>query len=846
MLTLHPINDINYYVQDDYYLNDKSSEGIWIGCGAEFLNLNNKPVGEEYHQLTRGYSPNGKVALCRQPGDDHKPGWDLTFSAPKSVSLAWAIADESLRKKISDAQLKAVRQAIQLLEKNAAYTRRGIDGRYRERTLGLMVAAFEHETSRALDAALHTHALALNLSPRQDESWGTILSRELYLWQKAAGAMYRAELSSQMKKLGFEIAPDRESFRLTIIPQHVCHDFSKRAQSINERLKECSATTSASRLGNSVKLTTRTSKQKIERETLLQKWKDELSSYGLNNKVLEVHLSARGKSSEAQALFEIPEIITALTDKTAVFRKQDIYQAIAERSQWNGESAAVVKQIAQSIFADEELISLGFDNKHNQLFSTKQMIRTETEVLEMAHLLAEKHNHVLQKKMVQEAISLHEEQCGYTLTTEQREGLYYVCCKGDFNILQGSAGAGKSSAMAVLSSAYSQQGLSVIGAAIAKKAADNLAEESNITSYTVAKLLSDVERGRNHFTKADVLVVDEAGQLGTKQLNKLLHLVKEHNMKIILVGEDKQLDAIELGGCLRFLSQKLSCSRIEKIKRQRESWARTAVMQLRDGQSSKALSSFQAKGLLNFAESSEDSQIQMINAWESYHRNNPNKSSLLLAQRWKDVVQLSTQMRTILQSQGKVSTEEVEVNCIASEHRCKQKFAVGDRIKMCKNDYKLSVSNGSMGQITTISKTNEDIVFTVLLDCGRTVSVSRNNYQNEEGLLPMVLGYALTVYASQGTTIDGDVFVYWTTGMDRANCYVAGSRHKDNCHWFFNNRELDLVADLSGSQPTTEMMRIQTIAQIMSSDRQKFMALEYLEYFSDKQLQLETQCRQQL
>nr|WP_070968161.1 MobF family relaxase [Vibrio sonorensis] len=150
MLTIHPINNINYYDQDDYYLNDASSKDLWIGCGAEYLNLSNKPVGEEYHHLARGYSPNGKTPLCKQAGDGHRPGWDLTFSAPKSVSLAWAMADEPLRKEISDAQLKAVRQAIQLLEKNAAYTRRGTNGKYRERTQALTVRALEHVTSRSL------------------------------------------------------------------------------------------------------------------------------------------------------------------------------------------------------------------------------------------------------------------------------------------------------------------------------------------------------------------------------------------------------------------------------------------------------------------------------------------------------------------------------------------------------------------------------------------------------------------------------------------------------------------------------------------------------------------------
>jgi ATP-dependent exoDNAse (exonuclease V) alpha subunit len=154
--------------------------------------------------------------------------------------------------------------------------------------------------------------------------------------------------------------------------------------------------------------------------------------------------------------------------------------------------------------------------------------------------------------------------------------------------------------MAALYSAYTDNGYSVIGVAIAKKAADNLTEESNIPSFTVAKLITDHQNGRNHFSNANVLVIDEAGQLGTKQLHELLQLASEHSVKVILVGEDKQLDAIEHGGCLRFLSQKLGCSRIEKIQRQRKEWARTAVMQLRDGKATQAMETFKQKGLLHF------------------------------------------------------------------------------------------------------------------------------------------------------------------------------------------------------------------------------------------------------
>jgi conjugative relaxase-like TrwC/TraI family protein len=125
MLTVHPINNIKYYVEDDYYLNDETPSGKWIGKGSICLALSNKTIGDEYHHIMKGLSPNSKEPLCSQIGGNHRSGWNLTFSAPKSVSIAWALSDEILRMKISDAQLTAVKQAISLLEDNAAFTRRG-------------------------------------------------------------------------------------------------------------------------------------------------------------------------------------------------------------------------------------------------------------------------------------------------------------------------------------------------------------------------------------------------------------------------------------------------------------------------------------------------------------------------------------------------------------------------------------------------------------------------------------------------------------------------------------------------------------------------------------------------
>jgi len=819
MLSVHAISHIGYYVDEDYYLADDKSAGIWIGKGAILLGIHNKEILGEYHNIMKGFDPSGKEPLCATPGETHQPGWDLTFSAPKSVSIVWAAADQTLREKISDAQLVAVKRAISFLENHAAFTRREHAGQRREQVDGLVVATFEHETSRDLDPQLHTHSLVANIAPLSDGGWGTIISRDLYLWQKAAGATYRAELAYQLNRLGLAVESDGASFCLSCVPDYISQHFSKRANAIAESLTQVSAASSASCIGDRVKLFTRRTKELVERSVLLERWQSELNGLGVTTDFIDSQRCHRLVGMRVSEQLCIEDVCSALTERVAVFRVQDLYQLIAEKLQSSCLPTMEIQNFAASVLADEELIPIGIDERHSQLFTTRQMLRVEQELVALATELFARNELKLTETIVQAAINLLEKGCGYALSQEQRAALMDVCCNGDLGILQGSAGAGKSSAMAALRHAYQSSGYAVIGATIAKRAADNLQEESGIPSFTIAKLLTDYERKRNHFSTADVLVIDEAGQIGTRELHKLLHLAVENNVKVILVGEDKQLDSIEHGGCLRYLSRRLNCSRIETIKRQRESWAREAVMQLRDGESEAALEAFRRRGLLNFCSDAHETKNSMVQAWNQFRLANPDKSNLLLAQKWADVNLLSDQVRKILQAEGSVDLNDVEVDCIVSEHRCRYKFAAGDRIKFCKNDYRLQVSNGTFGTIKHVKANDGRIDFGVDLDDGRYITFNDFDYKNEDGRLPIALGYALTVYASQGTTIDGDVFVYWTNGMDRANSYVAGSRHKDNCHWFFNNQEIRLLSD---------HYEMHSLAKAMSTDKKKKMAIEYI------------------
>mgnify|MGYP001030152780 CR=1 FL=1 len=830
MLSMNAINNLDYYsdlASEDYYVSGGEPAGIWTGLGARLLGLQGQVDTDDYRHVFRGYAPDGKP-LCETPGDKHRAGWDLTFSAPKSLSILWARAQPELRQQLQAAQLNAVQQALGFLEQHAAITRRGHAGRQQEPVIGLVAALFEHSTSRAQDPQLHTHCLVANAAPRSDGSWGTLESRHLFLWQKAAGAVYRATLANQLRALGFAIErPDGEAhFEVQGIPSSVCEYFSKRAQAIEAALDTVNVRSSASKVGDAIKLTTRTHKQRIDRPALFREWDKTLDELGFRAEHLQ------GLQDEHAAPFPSPlplvAIIEQVVKRQAVFRLQDLYTAVAVEAQWQHADRQAIEGAVQHLIEQQAVVALGRDEANNQLFSTPAMIAQERQLLQCADRLQQQAHYQLSERSILTAIEQQASHQGFALSDEQVEGVFSVCQSG-LDILQGAAGAGKSTAMQAVRLAYEAAGFSVHGATVARQAALQLEAETGITSGTLAKLLDELEHNRTSLANT-VLLVDEAGQLATPDLLRLMTAVHQADGKLILVGEQQQMGAITHGGSLRFLSQRQGCARIETIRRQYEPWAREAVRQLRAGDAMGALQAHQQRGLLHFANNSQAAREQLVQHWQQFRQQHPDKHTMILAQRWRDVKPLNVLVRQVYQAQGQVGQENLEADCVISNQVMRLQFSRGERVRFTRNDYRRNFTNGELGTIEQVEQLGSDIRFTVRCNDGRTVIFNQSEYCDEKGRLYLAQAYASTVYASQGSTVHGDVFVYYTSGMDRSASYVAGSRHKHACHWFMNREEMDALSGSRDNGATTDdTTRLQTLARCMSTNREHCLAVEYLE-----------------
>lgn len=226
-----------YYGQADDYYAGEGSEGAsgerqgsqYFGKGAEALGLTDGVNQEQLKALLEGRLPNGEqLGRVREGGEiEHKPGWDLTFSAPKSVSVLALVGGD---KSLMDAHKESVKAALAYAEANLIASREQKNGKSQQVETGNMVAAlFTHTTSRALDPQLHTHSVIINATARENGDWRSVESKPLYENSMLLGQIYRSELAMRAKELGYTIEVGKNgTFELAEVPESVLEVFSKR------------------------------------------------------------------------------------------------------------------------------------------------------------------------------------------------------------------------------------------------------------------------------------------------------------------------------------------------------------------------------------------------------------------------------------------------------------------------------------------------------------------------------------------------------------------------------------------------------------------------------------------
>ena len=365
--------------------------------------------------------------------------------------------------------------------------------------------------------------------------------------------------------------------------------------------------------------------------------------------------------------------------------------------------------------------------------------------------------------------------------TEQREAVRHVAGPAGIAVVSGAAGAGKSTMLEAARDAWERSGRRVIGAALAGKAVDGLAGSSGIASRTLSAWAHRWGKGEDRLGAGDVLVIDEAGMLGTAQLSSILREVERRGAKAVLVGDAEQLQAIGAGSPFRALADTCGAAPISEIRRQRAEWQRQASVLFAHHETERALRIHGDRGAIAWRSGEDGTAAALAAAYTAHVRDSPGESRLALAHRRADVHALNAAIRSGLQAAGLLAEGGTVLECAGGV----RSFTAGDRIAFLRNDGKVGVRNGSFGTVEAIGGTQVRVRLDG--DAG-TVTFDAAEFGDFDH------GYATTVHKSQGATVDRS-FVLAGPTMDRHLAYVAMTRHRNAVSL---HADSDVFGDLDG------------------------------------------------
>jgi ATP-dependent exoDNAse (exonuclease V) alpha subunit len=553
---------------------------------------------------------------------------------------------------------------------------------------------------------------------------------------------------------------------------------------------------------------------------------------------------AKNDKNEPRDPLEPGNILNDLTQQQSTFTKTDLEREVLKRmdASKNPFTQDDATELIRKVRALPQFVSLGKDRVDRPRFTSEDMLRTELNMRNVSDELFKQKLHAIPPAISQAAPRFKQ------LRPEQKAAYEHVISDRGLAMVVGFAGSGKSFMLGAAREAWEAQGYRVRGCALSSMAAKSLRDGSDIESRTLASTLfrlknAEVQnqqvRGmtaiidamspvgeiqKRHraklqaqrdrlavmansarLTSRDIVVLDEAAMVGSRQMNELLSAVKKAGAKAVLVGDAEQLQAIDAGGAFRALRDRHGAIEITEIRRQKEEWQKQASKDFAQSFTEDALGAYHQRGHIQQHDTHAEARKQMVDDWTESRRNSPTTTHLMMAFTRHDVHSLNLEARAAYRTEEKITGQDREVTTAQG----KRAFAPGDRIYFLKNELKLGVMNGSLGTLTGIKPTFAARGFdmTVKLDDGKTVTFKSGDYDH------IAHGYAATVHKAQGVTVDR-AMVLASRFMDRHAAYVGMSRHRERADLYFG---VDEFRNFNG------------LVRTLSRDRRKDTTLDYLD-----------------
>jgi conjugative relaxase-like TrwC/TraI family protein len=806
---------------DEYYTGAGEAAGQWTGTGSELLGLSAAVAGGDLRAVLAGLAPGTGLTPNGTRLAAHArrvPGFDLTFSVPKSVSVIYALGDPLVQASVVEACDAALVEALSWLEREACFVRRGTNNRkmaadpagFGTRRMiadGFVAAQFPHRTSRMGDPHLHWHVLVANTARGIDGRWTALDGTALYRAQRTVGVLFQTAMRREIsQRLGIEWGPTHsDSAEIAGIPTRVLREFSQRHDQIAEWLDHSGR--SGPVAARQALLETRTNKQTpVDFAIIEAEWHQRAQALGWGPAELEKLLATvpgppasgehdrwfirdatwhDGESTPAARAVSFDEwvdwlLTTRVTEKSGTFTRFDLTQAIAAVLPAGTTITAVETTVGQAL-ASPALVQVGgqwierrtTDAPGRVVADDRELLYTSRSLLAVEeHLLTQLADGTLCGAGILDTAAVEAAIAASTLGDDQATAIRVLTRAGDrVAVMVGRAGAGKTHTLGTLRAVYETAGWNVIGLAPSARAARELQDGTEITSTTIARHLVE----QRDITATTLIVVDEAAMAGTRDVAALVDQATRAGAKIVLVGDHHQLPEVAAGGAFRAALDTLH-GRVVELKvnrRQTHLWEQAALDQLRNGDVPTAFKAYLEHGRVVITDRPADLHAIVLADWNTTRTTG---TTLLLAGTRAEARLLNLHAREILADTGELDLDrQIEIGGRA--------FTIGDQIVLSRNHRRqhldsgetFAVDNGMRGTVTALSPEQ----MTILVTSGERVVIGRDYL--DAGWVDHA--YALTIHKAQGVTCD-HVLVVGPAGLYREGAYVALSRARETARLY--------------------------------------------------------------
>lgn len=831
------------YLQATEYYRDKDdavqSASSWEGLGAADLGLSGAPTAEQMERLAEGFDPHTsrRKALVPNAGKDNRAiGADMTFSAPKSVSIAYALASPEERDDILAAQRAAVASVLGFIEQEQLLrARRGHAGIDSIATMGVVASTHNHFSNRNLEPQLHTHTLLYNIARGEDGQLCCVETNEIFRYQKALGALYRTALAENLESLGYGIEHtlgfdglgerdgNKDAFEISGISKELRGHFSTRAKEVEEYQK-------AHPHARNGALVTRKDKDEPTFAKLTAEWSKSLGELRAKQPDMVPTTEELKSQKGISRTSDMADVIDKLHETEAVISRPALLEALAKNSVGRG---------IDQVFSDEKAFAARADIHHikperqpgpasiwssrptlkhrETRYANSETVAREKGVLTMAAEAAKDTRHQVPMDRVHAGIAAFEARKSketnstFRLTPEQRAMVEHTThATGGIALVVGRAGTGKTTSSEACVEVWKGEGMAVRGAATSWKAAKKLQKESGVEGIALAALAKRIEKKDPDWMPdaKSVLMIDEASLLGTRSFDVVQRAYLKAGGKVVLMGDPSQIQSVDAGSPFRALAEKHGYAQLEKITRQKTTEGLDLANHFYEGAEQKKgertasqantlgralMKRMDGMGAVHRFDDGKKAIAGLVDAFLS----SPEKTSekLAIAATNADVDEIARSIRNGIKARGELGAVDFHADTITrSGGQQRLAVAVGDRIR-----FKAKVDDkAAKNEDATIQKIRRNVAggldITVRMDDDATNGKPReftfDSLQHDQ----FAYAYAMTAFGAQGQTSHS---TFWLgTPTDQHLGLVAATRAKHRLAVFLDK---DTEAGFSSS-----------------------------------------------